>query len=69
MWTKIFILVKSGCYSAPYIKAYYNHIQNGPHDCRGPAKAQGSKAKLTARSTLPRTNRVMDKVTQRMANS
>jgi hypothetical protein len=32
-----------------YIKGYGNHIRNGSHDYRGPANAQGSKAKPTRR--------------------
>jgi hypothetical protein len=28
-----------------YSMGYDNHIQNGPQDCRRPAKAQGSRAK------------------------
>jgi hypothetical protein len=32
-------------YHALYNVGYGNRIQNGPHDCRGPAKPQGSKEK------------------------
>jgi hypothetical protein len=34
-------------YHALYNAGYGNRIQNRPYDCRGPAKAQGSKAKPT----------------------
>jgi hypothetical protein len=35
-------------YHALYSMGYDNRIQNGPHNCRGPAKAHGSKAKPTS---------------------
>jgi hypothetical protein len=36
-------------YHALYSVGFGNHLNNGPHDYRGPAKAQGSKAKPTSR--------------------
>jgi hypothetical protein len=33
---------------ALYSMGYDNRIQNGPHNCRGPAKAHGSKVKPTS---------------------
>jgi hypothetical protein len=36
-------------YHALYSMGHSHHIQNGSHNCRGPAKAQGSKAKSTSR--------------------
>jgi hypothetical protein len=41
---------------------YKNHIQNGPHDCRGPAIAHGSKAKLASQVSATSANRARDKV-------
>jgi hypothetical protein len=38
-------------YQALYSMRYDNRIQNGPHDCHGLAKAQGSKAKPTTQSS------------------
>jgi hypothetical protein len=37
-------------------KGYDNNIQNGPHNCRGPVKAQGSKAKLASRVSAAQSN-------------
>jgi hypothetical protein len=34
---------------ALYSMGYDNRIQNGTHDCRGPAKAQGTKGKPNSR--------------------
>jgi hypothetical protein len=39
-------------YRALHSAGYNNNIQNGSHDCRGPAKAQGSKAKPTSQVSV-----------------
>jgi hypothetical protein len=48
---------------------YGHRSQNESHDCCGPAKAYGSKAKPTVGLEPPRATRVRDEEKQRVANS
>jgi hypothetical protein len=52
-----------------YSEGYDNCIQNGPHDCCGPTKAQGSKTKPANQVSAVRANRVRDRVTQMVASN
>jgi hypothetical protein len=61
-----FILV---AYHALCSMGYDHYIQNGSHDCRGPAKLRVRGQNSPVGSASPRVNRARDKATQRVANN